>query len=117
MTDLATHPVEDPDQLALYADEWTVTRVEFASRFKGACWFDAQRHGGWVNPNRVRRELISFYGDCYNPRQLSALWSVATARDGYLDNTEERVQITGEGSRGNGGKSVRLRRWRGWGNS
>jgi hypothetical protein len=116
MTDLATHPVEDPDQLALIADEWTVTREAVAQVFKASCKASAMFNDGWVNPNIVRQGVILAFGpDGYNPRQLSALWSVATARDGYLDNTEERVQITGEGSRGNGNKSVRLRRWRGWG--
>jgi hypothetical protein len=114
MTDLATHPVEDPDQLALIADEWTVTREAFACAFEAACYLESRTRDGWVDPNRVRARLLQRPSE-FNPRQYSALWSVATARDGYLDNTEERVQITGEGSRGNGNKSVRLRRWRGWG--
>lgn len=113
---LSTHPVDDPDQLALIADEWTVTKEQVAIAFHAACWLDACDHDGWVDPSRVRVRLIGHFGpDGYNPRQLSALWSTACARDGYLDNTDRWVQITGEGSRGNGNKSVRLRRWRGWG--
>ena len=114
MTILSTHPVEDPDQLALISDTWTVTREMLGREFYYACRYDARGHDGWVDPNRVRARLLHLLGDDINKRQLSALWSTATARDGYLDNTEERVQITGEGSRGNGNKSVRLRRWRGW---
>ena len=115
MTTLGTHPVEDPDQLALIADEWTVTRQMLAVEFRFACFMEATESRGWVDPNRVRARLIRAFGDeNINKRQLSALWSTACARDGYLDNTEQWVQITGEGSRGNGNKSVRLRRWRGW---
>lgn len=115
MTTLSTHPVEDPDQLALIADNWTVTREVVADYFREACYVDARNHDGWVDPSRVRRSMIFRFGeDGYNPRQLSALWSTACSRDGYLDNTDRWVQITGAGSRGNGNKSVRLRRWRGW---
>lgn len=114
MTTLATHAVEDPDQLALIADVWTVTRERLAEEFHFACLLDAEAHDGWVNPNRVRAALIARFGDDYNPRQLSALWSTACARDGYLDKTDVLVRIEGEGSRGNGNKSVPMRRWRGW---
>lgn len=113
MTTLATHRVEDPDQLALIADTWTLTRERFAEGFREACRADAMHHDGWVDPSRVRAVLMHCFGD-YNPRHLSALWSTACARDGYLDNTDTWVQITGAGSRGNTNKSVRLRRWRGW---
>jgi len=112
-TDLGTHPVEDPDQLAIFADE-DLERGLLALEFLYACRCDADAHEGWVDPNRVRARLLASLGPDINKRQLSALWSTATARDGYLDNTDERVQITGEGSRGNGNKSVRLRRWRDW---
>lgn len=115
MTTLSTHPVEDPDQLALIADDWTVTKEHVARLFEGACYADALGHDGEVSPNRVRALMIYRLGeDGYNPRQLSALWSTACARDGYLDNTDTWVQITGAGSKGNTNKSVRLRRWRGW---
>lgn len=115
MTRLGTGPVEDPDLLALIADPWTVTRQELAQQFRECCLQEAMHHDGWVDPNLVRRRIVYRLGeDQYNPRQLSALWSVATSRDGYLDNTDEWVRISGPGSLGNGNKSVRLRRWRGW---
>jgi hypothetical protein len=98
VTRLGTGPVEEPDLLALIADPWTVTREQFAAVFKAACQGDADTHDGWVDPNRVRATLREA-GPDYNPRQLSALWSVATSRDGSLGNTN---------------KSVRLRKWRGW---
>ena len=114
MTTLGTHPVDEPDLLALIADEWTVHGQELATAFRAACWNVGRENPAWlVDPNLVRAQLIAWYGeDGYNPRQLSALWSTATAKDGYLDNTDTWVQITGGGSRGNGNKSVRLRRWR-----
>jgi phosphoribosylformimino-5-aminoimidazole carboxamide ribonucleotide (ProFAR) isomerase len=113
MTTLSTHPVDDPDQLALIADEWTMTKERFAAEFRIACQQVAVFSDGWVNPSEVRAYLMAVVGD-YNPRQLSALWSTACSRDGYLDNTDRWVQITGAGSKGNTNKSVRLRRWRGW---
>jgi hypothetical protein len=116
VTRLGTGPVEDPDQLALVADPWTPTRQQLASVFKRACRTVANGADGYVNPNHVRRLVRAYFGPDteINVRQYSALWSVATARDGYLDNTDNWVQISGPGSLGNGGKSVRLRRWRGW---
>lgn len=114
MTHLATSPTDDPDQLALIADDWTTTRKPFADAFEAACRADAERHDGWVNPNHVRSLLIAEFGeDGYNPRQLSALWSKASSRDGFLTTHRDvLVPIAGAGSRGNGGKSVPMRRWR-----
>lgn len=112
---LSTHPVDDPNQLALIADTWTVTREYLAAHFRDACYDEALAFDGWVDPSGVRARLIFDMGEeRINKRQLSALWSTATSRDGYLDNTDTWVQITGAGSRGNTNKSVRLRRWRGW---
>lgn len=110
MTTLATSPVENPDELALFADNWTAVGKPFADRFREACQLEAERNDGWVNPNLVRARLMA-NGPIDNPRQLSALWSTACARGGYLVKTEVRVPIVGEGSRGNGNKSVPLRRW------
>lgn len=107
---LATHPTDEPDLLALIADPHTITRKPFADRFREACRAEALDQNGWVNPNRVRARLLAD-GGIDNPRQLSALWSTACARGGYLTKTEHHVPIEGEGSRGNGGKSVPLRRW------
>lgn len=109
MTTLNTSPVEDPDQLALIADHWT--RPDFAESFKDACRTEAELHDGWVNPNNVRRRLLDHPE--YEPRRYAASWAGACGREGYL--TTERgvlVPITGEGSRGNGNKSVPMRRWR-----
>ena len=115
MTTLSSHPVEDPDQLALIADVWTVTRERFAEAFRQTCWEVARTYDGWVDPTHVRHRLISQFGKGgYNPRQLSALWCTACSQDGYLDKTDRLVRIHGEGSKGNSNKSVPMRRWRGW---
>jgi hypothetical protein len=42
---------------------------------------------------------------------MSAPWSTACAKGGYLVKTDATVQIQGAGSKGNGNKSVPLRRW------
>lgn len=110
MTSLATHPVDDPDQLALIADDWTSLRKPFADAFREACEAEARMHDGWVNPNNVRARLLDRVAE--NPRQFSALWSTACARDGYLVKTEVPVQISGKGSKGNTNKSTVWRRWR-----
>lgn len=108
---LATHGLDDPDQIALFADDWTALGKPAADRFRDACLADALAHGGWVSPNRVRQAFLSGGQIDINPRQYAALWSTACARDGYLTKTDETEQITGLGSRGNTNKSVRLRRW------
>lgn len=110
MTTLATHPLEDPDQVALWADGWTPLGKPFADRFRDACEAEALAHDGWVNPNNVRARLLDELD--FDPRTYSAQWGPACGRDGFLDKTDRLVQISGEGSRGNGNKSVRMRRWR-----
>lgn len=113
MTTLSARPVEDPDQLALIADDWTATARPFAEAFRDACLAEAVGNDRWVDPNRVRRRLIAEFGATgYDPRQLSALWSASCGRSGFLDKTDVEVPIVGEGSRGNANKNVRLRRWR-----
>lgn len=114
MTTLATQPVEDPDQIALFADDWTALGKPAADRFRDACRAEAEANDGWVDPNKVRARLLS--GDTLDiePRKYAALWSTACAKNGYLDKTNVLVPITGAGSLGNGNKSVPLRRWRGW---
>lgn len=108
MTTLATSPVDEPDLLSLIADPWT--RPNFAAAFKDACRAEAELHNGEVNPNRVRARLLDHPE--YEPRRYSAQWAPACGRDGFMvterDNT---VPIVGEGSRGNGNKSVPMRRW------
>jgi hypothetical protein len=110
VTTLATHSLDDPDQLALIADDWTVLGKPLADLFRDACHAEAASNGGWVNPNAVRARLLD--SDAYEPRQYAALWSVACSRDGYLDKTDRPVQIAGQGSRGNTNKSTTWRRWR-----
>lgn len=110
MTTLAARPVSNPDELALFADPWTSLAKPFADAFHDATLADALAHDGEVDPNRVRLALLDHDG--FNPRQLSALWCTACAADGWLDKTDVTVPIAGEGSRGNGNKSVRLRRLR-----
>ena len=112
MTTLSTHPVDDPDQLALIADDMTPLGKPFADKFRDACWVEARMCGGWVDPNAVRERLLDEHD--YNPRQYAALWSPACGRDGYLDKTDVPVRIEGRGSRGNGNKSTTYRKWRGW---
>lgn len=115
MTTLATQPVDEPDLLALLADEETPLGKLAADRFHDACRAEAEANDGWVDPNKVRARLLS--GDTLDiePRKYAALWSTACAKTGYLDKTNVLVPITGAGSLGNGNKSVPLRRWRGWG--
>lgn len=113
MTTLSTHPLEDPDQLALIADNWTVLGVDLADRFKDACWREAQAHDGWVHPCHVTARIKAADPDA-NMRRVAALWSTATSRDGYLDNTDRPAKLDGSVSKGNGNKSATYRRWRGW---
>jgi hypothetical protein len=121
MTRLATRPVDDPDQLSLIADDWTPIRKPFADAFRDACQVESLIAGrfdgddavgpiGWINPSRVREQVLDHDG--YECRQFSALWSKACARDGYMDKTTRLVPITGKGSRGNTNKSTFWRRWR-----
>lgn len=112
MTTLAAHDVEQPDLLALIAEDPTPLRVNFPEKFRAACEVEARSHGGWVDPNAVRLRLLD--EPDYNPRQYAALWAPACGRDGFLDKTEVPVQIAGEGSRGNGNKSTVWRKWRSW---
>lgn len=109
MTTLATQPVDEPDLLALIADQWTPLAVEFSDKFRAACERVAGRHNGWVDPNLVRAELLD--EPDYEPRRYAAQWSPACGRGGFLVKTDVLVPISGDGSRGNGGKSVPLRKW------
>lgn len=111
MTVLATSPVAEPDRLALVADDWTPLHRAAANRFRDACAVEARAHDGRVDPNGVRERLLVNGVLDIDPRQFSALWSTACAAGGYLVKTDELVPITGPGSKHNGGKSVRVRRW------
>lgn len=116
MTTLATHSLDDPDQLALIADNWTVLAVDLADRFRDACRAEALANDGWIHPCRVTARLKADDPDV-NIRRVSALWSTAAAPDGYLDRTDVMAPLDGSVSRGNGNKSAPLRRWRGWNGS
>lgn len=109
---LATGPADEPDLLSLIADGWTPLAKPAADRFRAACRSVARDHSGDVNPSLVRALLLDANGELdIPPRQFSALWATACARGGYLEKTDVMVPITGAGSRHNGNKSVRMRRW------
>lgn len=113
MTELAAVPV-DPNQLdllTLVADEQTPIGSLHRADFRAACQADARDNDGWVHPSRVSAVLHRWFGDV-NPRWLSAQWAPACGPDGFLDKTDVLSPIDPEHSRGNGNKSVRLRRWR-----
>jgi hypothetical protein len=113
MTTLASQPL-DPDQLdmlELIADNQTPLGTLHRDDFKAACLEDASRHEGWVNPNRVSAILHARFGEI-NPRALSAQWAGACGRNGFLDKTDLLVPIDPKHSRGNGGKSLAMRRVR-----
>lgn len=112
MTTLAARPVDDPDQLDLFADHATPLGKPFADAFRETCRAEADANDRWVNPSSVRARLIAQFGvDGYNPRQLSALWSSSCGKSGYMVKTDVPVAITGEGSRGNLNKNTVWRRW------
>jgi hypothetical protein len=113
MTTLSTHSLDDPDQLALIADNWTPLAVDLADAFREACWLEARVNDGWVHPCKVTARLKAADPDV-NMRRVSALWSTACAADGYLDKTDRPAQLDGAVSKGNGNKSSTFRRWRGW---
>jgi hypothetical protein len=118
MTSLATAPL-DPDQLdmlALLADEHTPLGIDLADRFRDACRAEAEAHDGWVHPSNVTGRLKA-QDPGVNTRRVSALWSTATSRDGYLDNTDRPARLDGSVSKGNGNKHATYRRWRGWNGS
>lgn len=118
MTILAARPVDNPDELALFADNWTTLRKPFADAFRDACQAEAGTASGgdidhgaldWINPNAVRLRLLD-HPD-YEPRQYAALWSTGCARGGYMVKTDVPAAIAGAGSRGNSNKSTVWRRW------
>lgn len=113
MTTLASHAL-DPDQLdllSLVADTETPLGQDDADRFEAAC--RAVAVDGWVNPSDVRAALMVDGELQIEPRRYAALWSASAGRDGFLDvHREFMVPITGDGSRGNGNKSVPMRRLR-----
>lgn len=112
MTTLATHT--DPDQLdmlELLADDSTPLGKVHMADFRSACYDDALAHDGWVHPSRVSAIMRARFGE-FDPRSFSARWAPACGRDGFLDKTDVLAPIDPAHSKGNGGKSVFLRRWR-----
>lgn len=111
-TSLSTRPVENPDELALFGDDWTSLGKPHSDRFRDACRQVAAENGGDVDPSKVRALLLEDDGILSIPaRQYSALWGTACSRTGYLVKTDVRVPIVGEGSKGNRNKDCLLRRW------
>lgn len=113
MTTLATHPL-DPNQLDLLtaiADTETPLGSLRAQDFRDACETDASRHEGWVNPNRVSALLHERFGEI-KPQWLSAQWAPACGPKGFMDKTDVEVPIDPKHSKGNGNKSVPMRRIR-----
>lgn len=111
MTTLGTHGVEEPDLLSLIADTWTPLGIDLADRFREACRAEADANDGWVHPCKVTARLKADDPDV-NVRRISALWSTACGRDGYLDKTEREARLDGSVSRGNSNKSATYRKWR-----
>lgn len=110
---LAATPVdgEQLDILNEVADTQTVLGSLHKEDFRAACVLDAAKHEGWVNPNRVSKILHDKFGEI-NARWFSAQWAPACGSNGFLDKTDVWVAIDGTHSKGNGGKTVRLRRLR-----
>lgn len=113
MTSLSFSPTDDYDLLALVADPYSAPGKVRMDDFRQACLDDALAHRGWVHPSRVSARLHERFGEL-NPRSLSAKWAPACGPDGFLDKSDVLAPIDPTHSKGNGGKAVRLRRWRDW---
>lgn len=113
---LAARPVDEPDLLALLADQETPLGKPFADRFRETCKAVADEHDGWIDPNLVRARMLAVEDfSAKEVRQYAGLWSKAAGRDGYLDvHRDIIVPISGPGSTRNTNKGVPMRRWRGW---
>lgn len=115
MTTLAARPVdaEQLDLLSLVAESDTPLGKLHDLDFRAACIEDGRAHDGYVSTSRVSAILHSRLRD-FNPRSLSAKWMAACGPDGFLDKTDIDAPIDPTHSRGNGNKSTKLRRLRGW---
>lgn len=113
MTTLSTHPLEPDllDELALVADTQTPLGQDHYGLFLAACRAVADELG-YVDPNLVRAHLTVNGELQIDVRAYSAMWSRACGKDGPMSKTSLRVQISGPGSRGNGNKSVCVRRFK-----
>jgi hypothetical protein len=109
---LSAIPVCDDqlDLLTLVADNDTPLGRLHRDDFEAACRAVADDNG-WVNPNAVSAWLHARFGEI-NPRAYSAAWAGACSKNGFMSKTDAWVPIDGEHSRGNSGKSVRMRRLR-----
>lgn len=113
MTTLASIPVcEDQlDLLSLVADAQTPLGALHASDFRSACEAVADADG-WVDPNLVSKHLHDTFGEV-NPRWYSAQWAGACGKNGFMDTHREvLVPIHAARSKGNGNKSMPMRRLR-----
>ena len=111
---LAATPI-DPAQMSLL-DEITDTSTPLGSLhradFEAACRQDAAANGGIIHPSRVSAILHARFGEI-NSRALSAQWSSACGRKGFMDKCDTWLPIDPEFSKGNHGKQVRARVLRG----
>lgn len=111
MTILAARPVDENqlDLLSLVTDNETPLGSLRRADFEVACRDDAADHDGLVHPSRVSALLHDRFGEI-NPRWLSAQWAPACGPNGFLRKTDLEAPIDPEHSKGNGNKSVKLRR-------
>ena len=111
-TALSSAPVEAEqlDLLTALADVESPLGRLHADDFQHACRIVADTDGT-VNPNHVSAYLHQRFGEI-NSRWLSAMWCSSCGPKGFLDKTDEWVPIDSTNSKGNGNKSVRLRRLR-----
>lgn len=109
MTTLAAFPM---DELPFPSDESSPLAKLHAADFEEACRAVAD-DAGWVNPNLVSAWLRAKWGEV-DPRSYSGAWAGACGRNGFMDTHREvQVPIDGRHSKGNGNKSLPMRRLRG----
>jgi predicted ATP-grasp superfamily ATP-dependent carboligase len=111
-TQLASSPVMDGqlDLLTQVADNVTPLGTLHRDDFRAACEAVADENG-FVHPNGVSLLLRARFGEV-NPRWFSSQWAPACGRNGFMDKTDVMAPILAEVSKGNGNKSVALRRLR-----
>jgi hypothetical protein len=110
--DAVSEPItgETRATVALVGGDWRAD--EDWRRFVAACEYESNSlHGYSVNPNDVRKRLTIDGELSIAPRRLSAFWSRATGKKGFLDNTDEWT-VNNDHKGGNAGKPIRLRRLR-----
>lgn len=78
--------------------------------FLEACRVDAERHGGYVSVNNVRRILSDSDGLIIEPRRFARLWQKHTGPWQAMVTTME-VEVCSGSTSGNDGRLYRLRRW------